>query len=74
MCLNSQYKRRIIKDPELKPRVVHRGLDGLPDIPDGEPHEVDHLVFMVHGIGWACDMKFRNITEVKILHLVKPLI
>ena len=26
--------------------------------------EVDHLVFIVHGIGSACDMKFRNIAEV----------
>ena len=46
-------------DPALKPRVVHRGLDGLPDIPDGEPAEVDHLLFVVHGIGAACDIKFR---------------
>jgi hypothetical protein len=23
------------QDPALKPREVHRGLDGLPDIPDG---------------------------------------
>ena len=44
----------------LKPRVVHRGLEGLPDIPDGEPTEVDHLVFVVHGIGAACDIKFRS--------------
>jgi phospholipase DDHD2 len=46
-------------DPALKPRVVHRGLEGLPEIPDGEPAEVDHLVFVVHGIGAACDIKFR---------------
>ena len=53
------------QNPELKPRAVHRGLDGLPDIPDGEPvGEVDHLVFMVHGIGSACDIRFRNIFEV----------
>ncbi len=52
------------QDPELKPRVVHRGLEGLPEIPDGEVPEVDHLVFVVHGIGSACDIKFRKITEV----------
>jgi phospholipase DDHD2 len=46
-------------DPALKPRVVHRGLEGLPEIPDGEQAEVDHLVFVVHGIGAACDIKFR---------------
>ena len=68
-------------DPALKPRVVHRGLEGLPDIPDGETnqvdprpisygvftpilHQVDHLCFVVHGIGAACDIKFRPIAEV----------
>ena len=34
------------QDPNQKPRVVHRGLEGLPEIPDGEvPDAVDHLVF-----------------------------
>ena len=28
-------------DPALKPRVVHRGLEGLPDIPDGETDQVE---------------------------------
>ena len=67
-------------DPALKPRVVHRGLEGLPDIPDGETnqvllsfrtvflhsflYQVDHLCFVVHGIGAACDIKFRPIAEV----------
>jgi len=27
---------KILQDPALKPREVHRGLDGLPEIPDGE--------------------------------------
>ena len=44
---------------------MHRGLDGLPEIPDGDvPGEFDHLVFVVHGIGSACDMKFRSIIGV----------
>jgi len=34
------------QDPSLKPREVHRGLDGLPDIPDGEfaylTHKIDN--------------------------------
>lgn len=51
-------------DPALRPQVVHRGLEGLPDIPDGESVEVDHLCFVVHGIGAACDIKFRPIAEV----------
>ncbi len=51
-------------DPSLRPQVVHRGLDGLPDIPDGETREVDHLFFVVHGIGAACDIKFRPLEDV----------
>ncbi|XP_060515766.1 phospholipase DDHD2 [Cylas formicarius] len=46
-----------------KPRVVKRGMDEF-DIDDGEPAEVDHLLFMVHGIGAVCDLKFRTIEEV----------
>eukprot|EP00095_Tigriopus_kingsejongensis_P008264 snap_masked-scaffold240_size241964-processed-gene-1.2 protein:Tk08264 transcript:snap_masked-scaffold240_size241964-processed-gene-1.2-mRNA-1 annotation:"sec23-interacting protein" len=52
------------QNPQEKPRVVHRGLDGLPDIPDGESPEVDHLMFVVHGIGSVCDMRFRSIVQV----------
>lgn len=33
------------KNPELKPKIVHRGLEGLPEIEDGEEAEIDHLVF-----------------------------
>lgn len=29
----------------------------------GEPDLVDHLVFMVHGIGPACDLRFRSIIQ-----------
>lgn len=29
----------------------------------GEPEKVDHLVFMVHGIGPACDLRFRSIIQ-----------
>ena len=36
----------------------------MPEIPDGESEDIDHLVFAVHGIGAACDIKFRSITEV----------
>jgi len=52
------------QDPEKRPCTVHRGLDGLPEIPDGEPPEVDHLVFIVHGIGSGCDIRFRALNEV----------
>lgn len=46
-----------------RPRIVKRGVDEF-DIDDGEPEQVDHLMFMVHGIGAACDLKFRTVEEV----------
>uniref|UniRef100_H2LW43 DDHD domain containing 2 n=1 Tax=Oryzias latipes TaxID=8090 RepID=H2LW43_ORYLA len=49
---------------QTRPRTVKRGVDSIPiDIPDGEPDKVDHLVFMVHGIGPACDLRFRSIIQ-----------
>ena len=29
----------------------------------GEMPQVDHLVFIVHGIGPVCDLRFRSIIE-----------
>ena len=29
----------------------------------GEPAQIDHLVFVVHGIGPIADLNFRNIIE-----------
>ena len=29
----------------------------------GEPAQIDHLVFVVHGIGPIADLRFRNIIE-----------
>jgi len=46
----------------VRPRFVKRGVDDF-DIDDGEPPVVDHLLFVVHGIGAVCDLKFRNIVE-----------
>lgn len=47
-----------------RPRTVKRGVDSIfVEIPDGEPEKVDHLVFMVHGIGPACDFRFRSIIQ-----------
>lgn len=48
---------------QQKPRVVKRGLDEF-DISDGEPEKVDHVLFLVHGIGKFCDLRFRPVTEV----------
>ncbi|KAL2092580.1 hypothetical protein ACEWY4_012378 [Coilia grayii] len=41
---------------------VKRGIENTGyEIPEGEPETIDHLVFMVHGIGPACDIRFRSI-------------
>ncbi|XP_042565397.1 phospholipase DDHD2 [Clupea harengus] len=45
-------------------RVVVRGLENVQiDIPEGEPDTVDHLVFMVHGIGPTCDLRMRTLVH-----------
>ncbi|TSK22692.1 SEC23-interacting protein [Bagarius yarrelli] len=52
------------QDGQTRPRVVKRGVDDdHDDIPDGEMPQVDHLVFMVHGIGPVCDLRFRSMVE-----------
>uniref|UniRef100_A0A3Q3LZT5 SEC23 interacting protein n=1 Tax=Mastacembelus armatus TaxID=205130 RepID=A0A3Q3LZT5_9TELE len=52
------------QDGQTRPRVVKRGIDDDHDeVPDGEPSKVDHLVFMVHGIGPVCDLRFRSMVE-----------
>ena len=44
------------------PIFVQRGVDGF-DIAEGESHVIDHLVFMIHGIGCQVDMQLRTIVE-----------
>ncbi|XP_035256346.1 SEC23-interacting protein [Anguilla anguilla] len=52
------------QDGQTRPRVVKRGIDDDHDeIPDGELPQADHLVFMVHGIGPVCDLRFRTMVE-----------
>lgn len=46
-----------------RPRIIKRGMDEF-HIEDGEPEKVDHLLFLVHGIGSVCDLKFRSVEEV----------
>ncbi|KAF5294841.1 hypothetical protein FQA39_LY00325 [Lamprigera yunnana] len=51
--------------PQMQPksRILKRGMDEF-DIDEGESSKVDHLIFVVHGIGSACDLKFRSVQEV----------
>ncbi|XP_020843892.1 SEC23-interacting protein isoform X3 [Phascolarctos cinereus] len=51
------------QDGQTRPRVVKRGIDDHDEIPEGEMPQIDHLVFMVHGIGPVCDLRFRSIIE-----------
>ena len=46
-----------------RPKIVKRGVLDDFEIDDGEPAKVDHLIFVVHGIGSVCDLKFRTIEE-----------
>ncbi|NWX93325.1 DDHD2 Phospholipase, partial [Nothoprocta pentlandii] len=47
-----------------RPRTVKRGVENIAaEIPAGEPLQIDHLVFVVHGIGPACDIRFRSIVQ-----------
>lgn len=47
-----------------RPRTVKRGVENISvEVPQGEPTQIDHLVFMVHGIGPACDLQFRSIVQ-----------
>ncbi|XP_059473990.1 proline-rich protein 36-like [Neocloeon triangulifer] len=52
-----------IQDTGAKSRIVRRGWDEF-EIDEGEPAIIDHLVFLVHGIGSVCDLRFRNVVEV----------
>ncbi|ODN04128.1 Phospholipase DDHD2 [Orchesella cincta] len=51
-----------LPESQIRPRVVKRGCDEM-EVEDGEAAQVDHLVFVVHGIGPICDFKLRNIVE-----------
>ncbi|XP_068228362.1 phospholipase DDHD2-like isoform X2 [Palaemon carinicauda] len=44
------------------PLSVKRGTEDF-EIMDGEADEVDHLLFLVHGIGSVCDLRFRAVEE-----------
>ncbi|XP_060808470.1 uncharacterized protein LOC106134385 [Amyelois transitella] len=47
----------------MRPRVVRRGWDES-EIEDTEPSNIDHLLLLCHGVGSACDMRFRSVEEV----------
>ncbi|XP_071549262.1 uncharacterized protein [Panulirus ornatus] len=44
------------------PLTVKRGTEDF-EIDDGEAEKIDHLLFLVHGIGSVCDLRFRAVEE-----------
>ncbi|KAG7306608.1 hypothetical protein JYU34_007978 [Plutella xylostella] len=46
-----------------RPRVVRRGCEES-ELEDDEPTSIDHLLLLCHGVGSACDMRFRGVEEV----------
>ncbi|GFS36044.1 SEC23-interacting protein [Trichonephila inaurata madagascariensis] len=52
-----------LPDSKASPRVVKRGLpDGFEILPN-EATNIDHLVFIVQGIGSFCDLRFRTVSQ-----------
>lgn len=41
---------------------MKRGVEDI-DVEEDEPSKIDHLVFIIHGIGSVCDLQFRTIVE-----------
>lgn len=48
---------------DSRPRIVKRGVTDMDEIEEGESSQVDHLIFVIHGIGSTCDLRFRNLVE-----------
>lgn len=52
-----------VSEGQSRPRVVKRGITEVDTIEEGEPSQIDHLVFVVHGVGSVCDFRFRSVEE-----------
>ncbi|KAH6947844.1 hypothetical protein HPB50_021736 [Hyalomma asiaticum] len=52
-----------VSEGQTRPRVVKRGIEDVDTIEEGEPSQIDHLVFVVHGVGSVCDFRFRSVEE-----------
>ncbi|CAF1101258.1 unnamed protein product [Brachionus calyciflorus] len=47
-----------------RPRIVKRGIDEVSEkIEEDEIQNIDHLCFVIHGIGEGCDIKFRPLVD-----------
>ncbi len=60
-------KKFYLKSDAKRPRIVKRGIDEVAEkIEADEIDQIDHLCFVIHGIGEGCDMKFRPIEDCGI--------
>lgn len=61
MCIVSDTHRNDHQGSQA-PLTVRRGTEDF-EIEDGECEQVDHLLFLVHGIGSVCDLRFRAVEQ-----------
>ena len=66
----TKFSLSFIQGDQTRPSIVKRGIDDFALIEEGESTQIDHLVFVVHGIGSTCDLRFRNIVECGESHLI----
>ncbi|XP_028967403.1 phospholipase DDHD2 [Galendromus occidentalis] len=54
-----------ISDSAPRPRMVKRGAENIAEgvFEAGESETIDHLIFVVHGIGAVCDFKMRTVEQ-----------
>ncbi|XP_042209515.1 SEC23-interacting protein-like [Homarus americanus] len=57
-----EYSTGVSVNGSQTPLTVKRGTEDF-EIEDGEAEKVDHLLFLVHGIGSVCDLRFRAVEE-----------
>ncbi|KAL5263221.1 hypothetical protein ACHWQZ_G008562 [Mnemiopsis leidyi] len=58
-----QYTQQKADSEQNAPRLVKRGVPDEDKIPPDEKDDIDHLVFVVHGIGSVGDLKFRSFVD-----------
>jgi len=52
------------EDSKVRPKILKRGIDEMKeDIREGETSKIDHLIFVVHGIGPVADLRMRSLVE-----------
>jgi hypothetical protein len=52
-----------IDDQQSRPRVVKRGFDEMEHVYEGEFAVIDHVVFIVHGLGPAADSRHQSVID-----------